>query len=54
MAKKVAFKQENRILGVTSTLADKKLFLSSFSGVERVPSLFHFNLELWSEDEEKQ
>lgn len=46
--KKSEFKQTDRILNISTPVGDNKVFLSSFSGVERLSGLFHFDLELWS------
>ncbi|HEX4955295.1 MAG TPA: type VI secretion system tip protein TssI/VgrG [Thermoanaerobaculia bacterium] len=46
----MAFTQDNRYFKITTPLGKDKLLLTSFSGVEGISTLFHFDLELESED----
>lgn len=44
------FTQDHRTLTLTTPLGPDKLLLAGFSGTESVSELFHFDLEMWSED----
>lgn len=46
----MALKQQNRLLNLTTALGDDVLLLSSFSGSEEIGRLFHYQLELISDD----
>ena len=44
------FKQENRLLGITTPLGDNKVVLASFTGREELSRQFNFHLELISHE----
>jgi type VI secretion system secreted protein VgrG len=51
MKHKVSYTQDNRRIGVATPLGTDVLLLSSFQGEEGISRLFHFDLELLSENE---
>jgi type VI secretion system secreted protein VgrG len=51
MKHKVSYTQDNRRIGVATPLGKDVLLLSSFQGEEGISRLFHFDLELLSENE---
>jgi len=44
------FTQAHRNLAVTTPLGTDKLLLAGLTGTEQISDLFHFELEMWSED----
>ena len=47
----MAYTQTNRRIAITTPLGDDALLLRGFSGVESISQLFHFDLDLLSEND---